>query len=105
MDTKKALLIAGDSIIDIGGLVQMIAAHDKDTGELKYRGDCIVAFRASHVRGHAVIFLDYKGDQHIFGECVDVYRMASFDYAKFDMRASDMDRLVIGGGIKGLKSL
>lgn len=95
----KAILVNNGMAYDISGMVQTVMAYGKESGELHYRGNGIVAFRADHVDGNAVVFISLQGQRMIFGENVNIYtangNWGRIDYEKYDMRASKPDVVAI----------
>lgn len=105
----KSLLNIGNTVVDITSSLTFVSALDKETGKLMYRGNGLVVFRNLHVDGNALIFLNYSGQQRIFGEWVNIYYIPdnwkSWDYAKYTMVADDDAELFIGGVDKQLRDL
>lgn len=98
MNNSAAILVIGDDIYDISERVQTVTAHDKDTGELKYRGCGIVIHRFLHVDGDAIVFLKYQGERYIMGKWCKIYTPSDSwigEYCEYDMRIADKNRTVI----------
>jgi len=98
MNNSAAILVMGDNVFDISEKVQIVTAHDKDTGELKYRGCGIVIHRFLHVDGDAPVFLKYKGEQYIMGKWCKIYTPSDTwigEYRGYDMRSVDKNRKVM----------
>ena len=97
MKNKKSLLSVSGQIFDVTGIVQTVSASIG--GEMKYRGCGVIVHRSNHIKGNAVIFLKYTGQQLIFGEWVDTYSSndgwKSWDYEKFEMTALEHDTALI----------
>lgn len=94
---EYAILVINETVIDITGKVQTVCAHDKLTGELKYRGNGIVAYGYSFVDGNVTLFLKHSGFTTVFGKKCRVYTLAenwnSRSYAMYDMIPSDASKL------------
>ena len=104
---NAAVLVIDDKVFDISGCVQTVAAHDKETGNLKYRGNGIVIFRSNHVQGNLVTFINYVGEKMIFGKWVKVYNKSSWSdssYLEFDMVADHSNLVIEGCNLPGLIS-
>lgn len=105
MKALKSLLNIGNSIEDITDHVQLVGAHVD--GELKYRGCGLEIFRSNHINGNAVIFINYVGQELIFGEWVNVYALSPkwkhWDYAKYEMKPLEGKLPLISGNNKTLR--
>ncbi len=92
----KALLVIGENIFDISGLVQTIEATNKE-GQT-FRGNGVVIYRPNHIHGNAPIFLKWVGTTRLLGQEVTTYALADnwdmFDYLEYEMKADTSKALI-----------
>lgn len=92
----KALLVIGENIFDISGLVQTIEATNQQ-GET-FRGNGVVIYRPNHILGNAPIFLKWIGTTRLLGQEVTTYAVpdnwTALDYVQCQMKADNSKTLI-----------